>query len=187
LIGNALELGQFELWCLLQVAARDGSVAGVRAAVRWRHPERGILPYQAFAGELAASGMAQVFVLHMVCDALAALRLWQAEGFQLDMVLCLPLLAFSADTPGALALAADIRGLMAQAGMASQRLVLESAELAGCCEVSDLLDWQKAREQCCAHAAGDFIAPPQPIQAMPAALRRWHASYSVMSAADAFS
>jgi EAL domain-containing protein (putative c-di-GMP-specific phosphodiesterase class I) len=187
LIGNALELGQFELWCQPQVVARDGSVASVQAAVRWRHPDRGMLPFAGFAGEVSASGLAQVFVLHMVCDALAALRMWEAEGFELDMVLCLPLLAFSADTPGAYALAADIHGLMAQAGMASHRLVLEPATLAGCCDVSTLLDWQKAREQGCAHVAGDFIAAPQPIQAMPATLRRWQASYSVMSAADAFS
>ena len=125
MIGNALELGQFELWCQPQVAARDGSIG----SVRWRHPIDGVLQYEAFAGELAASGHAQVFVLHMVCDALAALRMWESDGFKLDMVLCLPLLAFSGDTPDAIALAADIQGLMLQAGIAQQRLELRDEEI----------------------------------------------------------
>ena len=187
MIGNALELGQFELWCQPQVAARDGSVAGVCAAVRWRRPGSGVLRYEDFAAELAASGLAQVFVLHMVCDALAALRMWEAEGFALEMVLCLPVMAFSGDTPQAIALAADIRALTAQAGVAPHRLVLRPAQLAGCCEVSDLLDWLRVREEGCTRAAGDFIAAPQPMQVLPAALRRWQSSYAVMSAADAFS
>jgi EAL domain-containing protein (putative c-di-GMP-specific phosphodiesterase class I) len=187
LIGNALELGQFELWCQPQVSARDGKVAGVLANVRWRHPGDGVLQYEEFAGELAASGHAQVFVLHMVCDALAALRMWEADGFRLDMLLCLPLLAFSGDTPDAIALAADIRDLLVQAGMEPRRLTLLPSEVASCCEVADLLDWLHVCEADCAHAVGDFIVAPQPIKALPAALQRWQASYSVMSAADAFS
>jgi len=180
LIGNALELGQFELWCQPHVTARDGSVSCVQAAVRWRHPARGILPFPAFAGELAAASMQQVFVLHMVCDALAALRMWQADGFALTLELHLPL-------PVPPSLAVEVDGLVAQAGMARQRLVLRESEAAGCCEVSNLLDWLRVREAGCAHAAGDFIVAPQPMQVLPAALRRWQASYSVMSAADAFS
>lgn len=180
MIGNALELGQFELWCQPHVAARDGSVSCVQATVRWRHPERGVLAFSAFANELAAAGMQQVFVLHMVCDALAALRMWQADGFVLGLELCLPLPLPSSS-------AAEIDGLLAQAGVAPQRLVLRASEVAGCCEVSNLLDWLHVCEAGCAHAVGDFIVAAQPMQVLPAALRRWQASYSVMSAADAFS
>lgn len=179
MIGNALELGQFELWCQPHVTVHDGSVSCVQASVRWRHPERGVLPFSAFASELAATGMQQVFVLHMVCDALAALRMWDAEGFALALELCLPL-----RLPPSLA--AQIDGLLAQAGVSPPRLVLLDSQVAGCCEVSDLLDWLHVREAGCAHAAGDFIVAPQPMQVLPAALRRWQASYSAMSAADAF-
>lgn len=180
MIGNALELGQFELWCQPHVTARDGSVSCVQASVRWRHPERGVLGFPAFAKELAAAGMQQVFVLHMVCDALAALRMWEADGFVLALELCLPL-------PVQPSLAAEIDGLLAQAGIRPQRLVLRESGVAGCCEVSNLLDWLHVCEAGCAHAAGDFIVAPQPMQVLPSALRRWQASYSVMSAADAFS
>ena len=180
MIGNALELGQFELWCRPHVAARDGSVACVEASVRWRHPERGMLQLPAFAEALAAQGLQEVFVLHMVCDALAALRMWEAEGFVLAMKLTLPL-------PVLPALEAEVAGLVAQSGVAPQRLVLSETECEGCCEVSDLLEWLQVCEADCAHAAGDFIVAPQPMQVLPAALRRWQASYSVMSAADVFS
>lgn len=141
-----------------------------------------MLQFPAFADALAAQGMQQVFVLHMVCDALAALRMWEADGFALALELCLPL-----PLPVPPSLAAKIEGLLAQAGIAPQRLVLRESEVAVCCEVSNLLDWLHVREAGCAHAAGDFIVAPQPMQVLPAALRRWQASYSVMSAADAFS
>ena len=180
MIGNALELGQFELWCQPYVTACDGSVACVQASVRWRHPQRGMLQLPAFSGGLAAQGLQEVFVLHMVCDALAALRMWEADGFTLAMELTLPL-------PVLPALAEEIDGLVAQSGLAPQRLMLSESECEGCCEVSDLLDWQNVCEAGCEHAAGDFIVAPQPMQVLPAALRRWQASYSVMSAADAFS
>jgi len=179
LIGNALELGQFELWCQPHVVTRDGSVACVEASVRWRHPERGVLQLPAFSNALAAQNMQEVFVLHMVCDALAALRMWEADGFVLAMELTLPL-----SVPPVLA--AEIAGLVAQSGLEPQRLILSESECKGCCEVSDLLEWLQVCEAGCAHAAGDFIVAPQPMQVLPAALRRWQASYSVMSAADAF-
>ncbi len=180
MIGNALELGQFELWCQPHVVAGDGSVACVGASVRWRHPERGMLQLPEFADALAAQGLQEAFVLHIVCDALAALRMWEVDGFALTMELTLPL-----SVPPALA--AQIDGLVAQSGLAAQRLILSESACAGCCEVSDLLDWLHVCEAGCAHAAGDFIVAPQPMQVLPSALRRWQASYAVMRAADAFS
>jgi EAL domain-containing protein (putative c-di-GMP-specific phosphodiesterase class I) len=180
LIGDALELGQFELWCQPQVVARDGSVARVQASVRWRHPERGLLTWSAFIHELEAAGLRQVFVLHMVCDALAALRMWELDGFALDMELLLPALGDAAPAP-------SVPALLAQAGMEPSRLALRHAQGAACCQVTDLLDWLHVCETGCAHAAGDFIVAPQPMQVLPAALRRWQASYGALTAADAFS
>jgi len=184
LIGNALELGEFELWCHPHVAARDGSIACVQAAVRWRRQDGSLATARALAGALAERAAQELFVLHMACDALAALRMWSAQGFELDLRLALPVPQQLLD--GAARAVAD---LLAQAGMAPSRLTLGAAGGAhgACCEVSDLLDWLRARESGCAQAMGPFIATPQPAHVLPAALRRWQASYSVMSAADAFS
>jgi len=41
---QALERGEFELHFQPQVSARDGSVVGAEALIRWRHPARGLLP-----------------------------------------------------------------------------------------------------------------------------------------------
>lgn len=197
MIGNALELGEFELWCHPHVAARDGSIACVQAEVRWRRQDGGLAAPGAIAAALAGQAAQELFVLHMVCDALAALRMWRAEGFELNLVLALPV------PPGRLDASATrhaVADLLAQAGTAPACLVLSAAgageggdgeagrrEVAPCCEVSDLLDWLRVRDNACTQAAGEFIATPQPAHVLPAMLRRWQASYSVMCAADAFS
>lgn len=192
MIGNALELGEFELWCHPHVAARDGSIASVHAEVRWRQQDGGLAAPPVIEGALAGHAAQELFLLHMVCDALAALRMWGGEGFELDLVLALPVPPALLDAPATRGAVAD---LLAQAGMPASRLTLHAAAAAGagasgaaaCCEVSDLLDWLRVREAGCAQAAGEFIATPQPAHVLPATLRRWQASYSVMSAADAFS
>lgn len=42
-IAHALESGQFELFFQPQILVADGSVSGVEALIRWRHPTRGLL------------------------------------------------------------------------------------------------------------------------------------------------
>ncbi|MCE3261947.1 MAG: response regulator receiver modulated diguanylate cyclase/phosphodiesterase [Pseudoduganella sp.] len=184
MIGNALELGEFELWCHPHVAARDGSIACVQAAVRWRRQDGSLAPQAAMAEALSGRAAQELFVLHMVCDALAALRMWGAEGFELKLVLALPLPQERLEEAG---LRDAVEGLLAQAGMPPQRLQLQAGDHGGCCDVTDLLDWLRVRDAGCAQAAGEFIATPQPAHVLPVALRRWQASYSVMSAAEAFS
>jgi diguanylate cyclase (GGDEF)-like protein/PAS domain S-box-containing protein len=42
-LGQGLERGEFELYFQPQVSARDGSVVGAEALIRWHHPARGLL------------------------------------------------------------------------------------------------------------------------------------------------
>ncbi|WP_374580213.1 hypothetical protein [Pseudoduganella sp.] len=193
MIGNALELGEFELWCHPHVAAHDGSIASVQAEVRWRRQDGSFAAGNAIAAALSGRAAQELFVLHMVCDALAALRMWRGDGFELDLVLELPVPRALLEAP---ATRDAVAGLLTQAGAPASRLALlavagpgaaEGGQGTACCEVSDLLDWLRARDASCAHAAGDFIATPQPVHTLPATLRRWQASYAVMVAADAFS
>lgn len=56
----ALEAGQFVPYYQPQVCLRTGELVGVEVLARWKHPEKGVLPPQAFLsafadGELAAS------------------------------------------------------------------------------------------------------------------------------------
>ncbi|HUG25021.1 EAL domain-containing protein [Piscinibacter sp.] len=43
-LAHALERGEFELHFQPQVSARDGSIVGAEALIRWHHPTRGLLP-----------------------------------------------------------------------------------------------------------------------------------------------
>ncbi|WP_372526221.1 EAL domain-containing protein [Piscinibacter sp.] len=43
-LAHALERDEFELHFQPQVSARDGSIVGAEALIRWRHPARGLLP-----------------------------------------------------------------------------------------------------------------------------------------------
>ena len=42
-LGHALERNEFELYFQPQVRARDGSLVGAEALIRWNHPQRGLL------------------------------------------------------------------------------------------------------------------------------------------------
>ncbi len=45
---NAIEEEQFELWYQPLIDLREGHIAGFEALIRWRHPERGLVPPGAF-------------------------------------------------------------------------------------------------------------------------------------------
>jgi EAL domain-containing protein (putative c-di-GMP-specific phosphodiesterase class I) len=84
--GLALELAgaieRDELFVLYQPLFRleDGSLSGAEALVRWRHPQRGVVPPVDFiplAEERGMIGEIDSFVLNEACRQLAA---WQAAG-----------------------------------------------------------------------------------------------------------
>jgi diguanylate cyclase (GGDEF)-like protein/PAS domain S-box-containing protein len=77
---GAIERG--ELFVLYQPLFRleDGSLSGAEALVRWRHPQRGIVPPADFiplAEERGLIGQIDSFVLNEACRQLAA---WQGAG-----------------------------------------------------------------------------------------------------------
>ncbi|MBI2307435.1 MAG: EAL domain-containing protein [Rhodocyclales bacterium] len=77
---GALAAGQYELHYQPQVYAADGRVCGVEALIRWRHPERGLIPPLTFipiAEETGAIELIGAWVLEEACRQKAA---WRAEG-----------------------------------------------------------------------------------------------------------
>ena len=67
----ALDREQFLLVYQPMVRLDEGSVAGVEALLRWRHPERGIVPPSEFIGVLEDSGLidrAGLWVLRTACE-----------------------------------------------------------------------------------------------------------------------
>lgn len=87
-IARALKSGEFEIFLQPQIALRDFSIAGAEALLRWRHPERGLLPPSEFLP--AAEAGRQMYdigrwVRRSVCENLRAWREWMGEGSRIAM------------------------------------------------------------------------------------------------------
>ncbi|MDD5249326.1 MAG: EAL domain-containing protein [Rhodocyclaceae bacterium] len=76
----ALAEGQLELHYQPQIRTDDGRTCGVEALVRWRHPQRGLVPPLAFIPIAEDAGLIEdlgAWVLNEACRQTAA---WRAEG-----------------------------------------------------------------------------------------------------------
>ncbi len=80
---GALKNGEFVVYLQPKVELRSGKVAGAEALVRWKDPERGIVPPGEFIPVFEKSGFVahiDLFVFEEICKLL--LR-WQNEGRRL--------------------------------------------------------------------------------------------------------
>lgn len=78
----ALESGdQFEIHYQPRVSARDGTTVGAEALVRWRHPQLGLLPPDAFIPLAENIGLIVPLSDWVMETALQQLALWRCRGF----------------------------------------------------------------------------------------------------------
>ena len=59
---------------------RDGSLRGVETAVRWHHPERGLIAATEFEQMVADSGMAQQVDEWVITRAATTFAAWKEDG-----------------------------------------------------------------------------------------------------------
>jgi diguanylate cyclase (GGDEF)-like protein/PAS domain S-box-containing protein len=79
----AVERGEFELFYQPQVHLADGRLSGAEALIRWRHPERGLVPPIQFMPVVNSSAISEriaVWVMETAC--LQALQ-WELAGHPL--------------------------------------------------------------------------------------------------------
>ncbi len=85
-LGQALERGEFELYFQPQVSARDGSLVGAEALIRWHHPARGLL----LPGEFIPVAEQQRLMLAIgqwvLREAARHAARWQAMGLNVSPV-----------------------------------------------------------------------------------------------------
>jgi EAL domain-containing protein (putative c-di-GMP-specific phosphodiesterase class I) len=82
-VGQALVQNQFCLYYQPQVNIKTGEIVGVEALIRWRHPERGLLPPAEFL-PIIENTMLEIDVSNWVLrQAFAQLQIWQEAGLQL--------------------------------------------------------------------------------------------------------
>ena len=79
---KALDREEFELYYQPKVDVRTGLVAGVETLVRWRHPERGIVPPGEFIGIAEDSGLIGAIGDWVLSEACRQNAEWHAAGLR---------------------------------------------------------------------------------------------------------
>ena len=84
-LGAAIERGELVLHFHPEVSLRTGKVVAMEALVRWRHPERGLIPPDEFIPIAERSGLMKPLTLWVLRHALAECATWQAAGLALGV------------------------------------------------------------------------------------------------------
>ena len=82
---QALSEGEFELWYQPKVDIRTDRLMGVEALIRWRHPERGLIPPDLFISTAERVGLIKEIGEWVFVEACSQLRQWNEMGLQLGM------------------------------------------------------------------------------------------------------
>ncbi len=81
----ALSQNQFELFYQPKVNLRTQKLAGAEALIRWRHPERGLLPPSEFLHFIANTDIDIEIGEWVTATALAQMNQWRKEGLEIEV------------------------------------------------------------------------------------------------------
>ncbi|MBT9590986.1 MAG: bifunctional diguanylate cyclase/phosphodiesterase [Thiobacillus sp.] len=131
---EAIQSDQLSLDYQPQIEHRSKCVVGLEALVRWNHPQRGFLKPDQFIPLAEDSGLIGPLTLWVLKTALNQMLILQQQGYDLTMAVNL-----SARDLQDTALPGSIQALLAESGVAPQRLILEITESAVMTNTSDAL------------------------------------------------
>ncbi|MER7890911.1 bifunctional diguanylate cyclase/phosphodiesterase [Micromonospora sp. NPDC094482] len=123
-IPAALERGEFYLDYQPLTSLRDGTLLGVEALVRWRHPELGVLHPNSFIGLAEETGLIVPLGAWVLAEACREAERWSARG-ELAPFVSVNLAVRQVHRPG---LVQEVRGLLQRTGLPPERLQLEITE-----------------------------------------------------------
>lgn len=121
---SALELGQFELHYQPQIVAGSKTLYGAEALVRWRHPERGLVPPNHFIPLAEEIGLIIPLGAWVIAEAARQVTAWQQSGL-VDLVVSVNISALQFHQAGFLS---EVQSLLAEAGAKPSSLELELTE-----------------------------------------------------------
>jgi diguanylate cyclase len=120
---RALAAGELVVHYQPKADVRSGRIVGVEALVRWQHPENGLLGPGEFVPLAETTGLIRPLTSHVLEAALLQCRAWLDAGRGLSVAVNL-----STRCLLDLALPDQITGLLEDAAVAPERLVLEITE-----------------------------------------------------------
>ncbi|NNG22010.1 putative bifunctional diguanylate cyclase/phosphodiesterase [Telluria aromaticivorans] len=120
---SAISDGQIELYCQPKVSMATGAVLGVEALVRWRHPERGMVPPAEFVPLIESSELIHALTRHMLQESVRQSLAWRQEGLSLPIAVNLSTRNLNGGN-----LASDLQALLADCGGTPDWIGLEITE-----------------------------------------------------------
>lgn len=120
---SALDQGQFELHYQPQIDVHSKRVYGAEALVRWRHPERGLVPPNHFIPIAEEIGLIIPLGAWVIAEAARQVKQWRARFGELVVSVNISALQFH--QAGFLN---EVQGILEQAGTAPSSLELELTE-----------------------------------------------------------
>src|SRR6185436_6211387 len=122
---TAIAQNQLYLLYQPQVDAASGRILGVEALVRWRHPQRGVVPPAEFIPVAEKSGLIVALGHWVMREACRQMRQWLDAGIAPQMI-AVNLSTLQFKTP--LELERDFAAILAETGVPAQRVELELTE-----------------------------------------------------------
>ena len=132
---GAMEQNQFVPFFQPKVELDSGKVVGAEALVRWRHPQKGILPPLAFLDIIEQQGLMDDLTWMMLERSAIACLAWHQRGWPLNVSVNLSLTSLE-DT----SLAERITRTVEQSGLAPRFMTLEITESAAMTNVASCLE-----------------------------------------------
>ncbi len=84
-IQRALIENEFVLYYQPKVNMRTGEVVGAEALIRWQHPDKGLLPPEAFLPVIESHPLIVEIGEWVIDSALSQISIWQAEGLSMHV------------------------------------------------------------------------------------------------------
>ncbi len=132
---EAIERDQLEVHYQPKITLATGLIDSCEALVRWRCPERGLVPPGSFIPLAEDAGMIGDITDIVVQKTIAQMAAWKSQGFQLPVSVNL-----SPTQLTDLALPDRIAQMLAQAGILAENLVVEVTEQAAMADIASATD-----------------------------------------------